>query len=109
VETAAEEGTHRVVCFPIDFPSIPFSPPSLPSPPSTSPQDLAARQKREAQTAKKNKSRNQKRGGMPTWLAEFFLLAMFGGFAFAIVALPEVISGLYRKADSFLLGLFQKK
>jgi len=46
---------------------------------------------------------------MPTWLAEFFLLAMFGGFAFAIVALPEVISGLYRKADSFLLGLFQKK
>jgi len=71
--------------------------------------DLAARQKREAQTAKKNKSRNQKRGGMPTWLAEFFLLAMFGGFAFAIVALPEVISGLYRKVDSFLLGLFQKK
>ena len=39
-------------------------------------------------------------------LAEFLLLAMFGGLGFASIVLGESMRGLYRKADRFLLGLF---
>ena len=67
--------------------------------------DLAERQKREAKAAKKNRS--AKRGAaLPTWLAEFFLLAMLGGLGFASIFLGESAAAVYRKADRFLLGLF---
>lgn len=67
--------------------------------------DLAERQKREAKAAKKS----MRGATLPPWLAEFFLLALFGGVGFTIYGLGDTVSAIYRKADRFLLGLFAPK
>ena len=70
--------------------------------------DLADRQKREAQTSKRNK-KNHGRGALPSWIAEFLLLTVFAGVGFAGIALGDQMRSIYGRVDRFLLGLFPSK